>query len=292
MTGFGRGEAAVGAASAIVELRSVNKRFFEVSVRAPSRLAAREQAVQARLKEAFARGRLTAHVKLDEEAPDKALPVEVDEDAAAAYGQLLERLRTAAGIHEPVGLEHLLQFSDVLTSTDEEKDAEVSGDAWAAVEAALDEAVAALRTMRRQEGEALHADLTARLGAIETALKAVEARAPQRLENARSRLRERLEEVFADERVRAERLEAEIALVADRYDITEECVRLRSHLQLFGEALGGTEPVGRKLKFLVQELHREVNTIGSKANDAAISHRAVQMKEEVEKIREQVANVE
>ncbi len=288
MTGFGQGAAEAGGAAATVELRSVNKRHFEAGLRMPGALAARETQVQAYLRRRFERGRITVHVQVDDSEP-AALPVMVDEEAAQAYAALLRRLRAAAGLGDaPIRLEHLLHFSDVLTTPDEDDAGE---SAWPAVEAALREAADALEAMRRQEGEALRRDLEAALGCIETALEAIEERAPERLAEARERLRERLDALFADERIAADRLEAEIALLADRLDVNEECVRLRSHLQLFREALENDEPVGRKLRFLVQEIHREANTLGAKANDAAISHRTVQMKEEVEKLREQVENV-
>lgn len=289
MTGFGRGSATAHGTTAMVEIRSVNNRHCDVSVRLPSRLAAHEGDVQAHVKQAFVRGRFNVNVQVEGEE-DEALPIDVDEEAAARYRRLLDRLRDAAGIQAPVQLDHLLHFSDVFT-TDEDED-ETDEDAWEAVQVALGEAIEQLRAMRRQEGRALRDDLDARADAIETHLTAVEARAPGRIEAARDRLEERLARLMDDDRIDAERLETEVALLADRLDVTEECVRLHSHLDLFREALENEDAVGRKLKFITQEIHREVNTIGSKANDAAITEHTVQMKEEVEKIREQVQNVE
>ncbi len=295
MTGFGRGTAEKGGVTATAEMRSVNKRFVEVSIRLPRLLAAREAAMQALVKERFERGRITVQIQLEEVPGEETLPIRVDEAAARAYADLLGDLRAAAGIEAPVQLEHLLTFSDVFTSI--EKDDVEAGQqeeaAWQAAQAALERAARALRRMRREEGRALHADLSARLDALEAALGKVEARAPERVAEARRRLRERLTELFNDERLEADRLEAEVAFLADKLDVTEECVRLRSHLGQFRTALDAEgEAVGRRLKFLVQEIHREVNTISSKANDAEVAQHAVGMKEEVEKIREQVANVE
>lgn len=289
MTGFGEGRAERHGVEATVEMRSVNKRFMEVSIRMPRSLSGREAKVEARVKKAFERGRFNVQVKV-EQAADEVLPIEVDPEAARGYTRLLEELRSAAGLNDSVRLEHLLTFSDVFTSVEEEE--AVGEDAWPAIEAALEEAIEALRIMRREEGRALQQDLEARAAAIEEELEAVERQAPERIERRRAQLKERIDDLFGDERIAEERLEAEIALLADKLDITEECVRLRSHLDQFRQTLASDEPAGRKLKFLVQEIHREVNTIGSKANDAAISHRAVQMKEEVERIREQVQNVE
>ena len=290
MTGFGRAAAQADAAEATVELRSVNNRFCDVSVRLPRSLAEREADVQARVKAAFARGRIAVQVQLERQAGE-ALPVRVDEDAARAYARLLGRLGQAAGIDEPVRLEHLLRFGDVFTTPDEDADAADEA-AWQAVEQALDGAIRALRAMRRQEGEALRADLHARADALEAALVRVEARAPERVEAARQKLHDRLRELLGRADLDEGRLELEIALLADKLDVTEECVRLRSHLALFRDALALEEPVGRKLNFLAQEMGREVNTIGSKAGDAGIAHLAVEMKEELEKVREQVQNVE
>ncbi|HET6566378.1 MAG TPA: YicC/YloC family endoribonuclease [Rhodothermales bacterium] len=290
MTGFGRGSAEVGGASATVEMRSVNSRFCEVSLRVPRDLVIRESDIQNQIRAAFDRGRITVQVQLAQNN-EEAIPIEVDAEAARAYTRLLERLREAAGIESPVELQHLLTFSDVFKPADEAASAADEA-AWQAVRQALAEAIRSMKDMRAQEGAALQSDLMQRLDGIERALAAVEERAPVRITEARERLRHRLAEVVADERINPERLEFEIAVLADRLDVTEECVRLRAHLQAFRSAFDQPEAVGRKLNFLVQEMNREVNTIGSKANDALIAHRAVEMKEELERIREQVQNIE
>ena len=289
MTGFGRGQAEVDNATATVELRSVNNRFCEVSARLPRNLGEYEGEVQARLKKAFSRGRISAQIQVDITSDD-VLPIEVDQENVRAYMTLLNRLRAAAGITEPVRLEHLLNYSEIFTTA--EATSEQSEKMWKAAEEALEQAIVELRRMRRQEGSALLADLEARIETIDNVLVAVEHRAPNRVEEARERLHSRLKELLADERLDADRLEMEIAMVADRLDITEECVRLRSHLDMFRQALNSENPEGRKLNFISQEINREVNTIGAKSNDAEIAHLAVQMKDELEKIREQVQNVE
>lgn len=289
MTGFGRGQAQVGGATANVELRSVNSRYCEVSVRLPRALSEYESEVQSLIKQAFSRGRISVQVQV-ETSSDEILPIELDEDAVRAYSGLLNRLRASAGVAEPLGLDHLLHFSEIFRMPDEPSKA--SDEMWAAAEEALAAAVIQLRQMRRQEGSALLADLEARIEAIAGQLKLVEERAPLRVEEARTRLRSRLEDLLDDDRVDSDRLEMEIALLADRLDVTEECVRLRSHLELFRQSLNSENPEGRKLNFIAQEINREVNTIGSKSNDAEVAHLAVQMKDELEKIREQVQNVE
>lgn len=291
MTGFGRGTSQAGSLTATVEMRSVNNRYIDVSVRLPQNLADREGDVQARVKDAFERGRITVSVQVEKEA-GVDLPVRVNLDAARAYGRLLNDLRRAAGLDEPVRLEDLLRYyaDDVFAAAEE--DPAALEQTWKAVVAALDDAIAQMHAMRQQEGEALRADLATRLDALEERLGDVEARAPLRVEEARIRLQERLDALLADQRFDPERLEQEIALLADKLDVTEECVRLHSHLNLFREALDADEAVGRKLNFIVQEIHREVNTIGSKANDAEVARLAVAMKEDVEKMREQIQNVE
>lgn len=290
MTGFGRGRASVDGTTANVELRSVNKRHHDVSLRIPDALADREGDIQTRLTEAFERGRFLVDIEVaaDEE---EALPIDLDTEKALAYKKLLERLSSAAQIQEPIRLEHLMQFDDLFVASEEARDV-AADEMWPAVEAALNEAIDALQAMRAQEGKALRTDLAARIDAIEENLDAIEDRAPERVRERQERLQERLDELVADDRIDPDRLETEIALLADKLDVTEECVRLRSHLEMFREAMDADEPAGRKLKFITQEIHRESNTIGAKANDETISRCAVEIKEEIEKIREQISNVE
>ena len=290
MTGFGRGQVEFEGRSATVEIRTVNGRFCEVSVRSPRALAEYEGEITRRIKDSLARGRVTVSVQVD--SIDRSTTgLAVDEETVRGYRSLLDGLRTAAGLDdEPVRLEHLLRFQDVFSPPQEDDD--IPAQAWAAVEKALEAAIEALSTMRRQEGLALRAELLSRAAGLEDGLAYVEKRVPLRIPEIRERLRERLQDLLQDARVDSDRLEQEMAYVADRLDVTEECVRLRSHLVLFREALDTPEPVGRKLNFLAQEMNREVNTIGSKANDAEVAHRVVGMKEELEKIREQIENVE
>jgi uncharacterized protein (TIGR00255 family) len=287
MTGFGRGTARVGQAEATVEIRSVNGRYGDVSVRLPRALHPHESAVQNALKDRLDRGKINAAITVQQDAGDVALVV--DARRAAAYGRLLREAAEAAGLPDPTAAD-LFRFSDVLVPV-EGAAAEDDGDAWAATQAALNEATDRLLAMRRTEGEALAADFRLRLDLIEEELAGVEAQAPERTAGHQARLRERLDEIAGDDRINPERLEAEVALLADKLDVTEECVRLRAHLAAFRAAMESDEAVGRRLNFLAQEFNREINTIASKANDAGMAARAVRMKEELEKIREQVQNV-
>jgi len=287
MTGFGRGAATAEGHEVSVEVRTVNGRYFEAAVRLPRPLADRETDVQARARAALERGKVSVTVQAERAA--HIAPLRVDEDAARAYAALLNRLRWATEVQAPVTLDHLLQFREVFTT------AETSGDTgalWAATAGALDDALAACRAMRRHEGDALAHDLRARLDTIEAELAAVEAAAPARAAAHLDALRQRLAVLLGGEsRLDPDRLALEVALLADRLDVTEECVRLRSHLAQFRDTLAEDGAVGRRLNFLAQELNREINTIASKANDPGIAHRAVVMKEELEKVREQVQNV-
>ena len=289
MTGFGRGNAPYGAATVTAEVRSVNGRFLEVKTRLPKALAGCEAEAERYARTRVERGTLTLNVSVEGTASADA-PVRVNAPVARAYADALRALAREAGIDEPVRLDHLLRFPDVFTA---EAAAEPADDAlWSAAQAALAAAFDGLAAMRAAEGAALGADLAARLDALAAHAAEVDARAPVRVTEARDRLRERLDALVGEGRVSADRIEAEIALLADRLDVTEECVRLRAHLQFFREALAGEDAPGRRLGFLAQEMGREVNTIGSKANDPAIQHVAVAMKEELEKVREQVQNVE
>ena len=287
MTGFGRGSARVRDAEATVEIRTVNGRHADVSVRGLADLADHEPAVQSVVRQAIDRGNATVHVTVTR-AGGPAAALRVDAAAARAYGDLLRRAADAAGLDRgAVTLADLLRSPDVLVPAPAADD----GSAWEAVEVALDAALFALFAMRRVEGDALGEDLTARCDALDAAVALVEARAPARVEAARQRLADRLDEWVESDALDAGRLEAEVALLADKLDVTEETVRLRSHLGQFREALNAEDPVGRRLNFLAQEIGREVNTIGSKANDAEITTIVIAMKEELEKIREQVQNV-
>ena len=288
MTGFGRGTAREGAADATVEVRTVNGRYAEVTVRGLGDLAEHEAAVQSLVKDAIERGNATVHVTLTTGAASG--PLQVDPAAASALGALLRHAAEAAGLaSESVTVADLLRAGDVLVPAPPDPSAAKA--AWAAVRAALAEALTRLDAMRQAEGAALADDLGARLDALDALTAEVEARAPVRLEAARQRLRDRLTDLADVPDLDPGRLETEAVLLSDKLDVTEETVRLRSHLEQVREALAAPEPVGRRLNFLSQEIGREVNTIGSKANDAEITRLSVSMKEELEKIREQVQNV-
>ncbi|WP_410338339.1 YicC/YloC family endoribonuclease [Longimonas sp.] len=290
MTGFGRGQASSEAATVTVEVRSVNKRHLDVSVRGPRGLGEREMAIQQTIKDRFDRGQFRVSVDVDTHA-DTLIPL--SPERAQAVATTLRSLRDAAGIDAPVTLDQVLdvahRFLDDASTPTARSFAEP---VWTAIEHALSDALDGLHTMRADEGAALLNDLTAQLDALTEHLTVVEKRAPVRVDEAQDLLRARLSDLLSDERLDRDRLETEIAVLADKLDVHEECVRLQSHIRQFREALSDDAPAGRRLKFIMQEMLREVNTIGAKANDATISEHAVQMKELIEQLREQIRNVE
>ena len=289
MTGFGRGTAQTDSLVITVEIRSVNSRYCEVSARLPRQLAEYETSIQNLVKQSVTRGRVNLQFQI-ESAGEEGGSVQVHNESVKAYIQLLKQIKSISGIDEEISLTHLLTFPDIIKSLDESTEADEA--LWVAVKAAIENGLENLKKMRLQEGSALKDDLESRVNLIADKLDLVEQRAPERVDESRAKLIDRLKEIFEDDRIDRDRLELEITLLADRLDVTEECVRLRSHLQLFKEALYSEDPVGRKLNFITQEINREINTIGSKANDKRVAHIVVEMKEELEKIREQIQNVE
>jgi uncharacterized protein (TIGR00255 family) len=222
---------------------------------------------------------------------ERELGIRPDIEKARAYLAALEALRRDLNVSGEVTLAMLSHFPELLRGPESDRTAEVGAEAVAKL---AETAAAAARSLRESEGERLAADIAGRLDAIETELAAVAARAPQRLVEQRDRLRQQVRELSEQIEVDADRLSREIAYMAERWDVNEEVVRFRSHVELFREALAadGSEPVGKRLGFLAQEMQREANTIASKANDAVMARCAVALKEEIERIREQVENVE
>ena len=289
MTGYGRGECSKKNITAVVELRSVNSRFFEFSSRLPRSLTLRENEIKEIIRSKLARGKISLTAALQSETNGK-LPLKVNTPAAKSYYKLLNQLRTSLKLKETVKLEHVLRFSEVLEGGIDEEGA---SEEWAVFEESLQLAVKDLQTMRANEGREISKDIIARVEHIQKDLVHIEATSIQRIPEERTRLHERIMQLVSDKSVvDSQRLELEIALLADKLDVTEECVRFRSHNKFFLDALHNDDAAGRKLNFLIQEMNREANTIGSKSNDTEIAHLVVSIKEELEKIREQLQNVE
>jgi uncharacterized protein (TIGR00255 family) len=288
MTGYGQGQASRNGITVTVEVRSVNSRFLEVSARLPRSLSARENEIKELVRRRISRGKLSLTATVDRET-GASLPLKVNVTAARTYYRLLNELRKSVRLRETVKLEHLLRFSEVIEAQDLENTDEAE---WEVFQGALDDSLKALAVMRSQEGKELDKDFRMRVGIISGTLDRIEVLSREQVPQERLRLRERIRQLVEQEPVDEGRLELELALMADRLDVTEECVRFRSHNKFFLEALANDEAAGRKLNFLVQEMNREANTIGSKSSAPDIAHLVVGVKEELEKIREQLQNIE
>lgn len=289
MTGFGRVDFAAGGQRFQLELRSVNHRHLDVSVRLPRAFAAQEHAVRARVQARFGRGKLEISLHSAQGAAAQAQP-RVDRDAAARYVEVAHELAKAHGLGPALEVGRLLQLPGVARL--EEPEIPETELEVALLEAA-DRAADAVRAMREAEGAALERDLGGRLDRLASLLEGLAGRAADVAEATRDRLRRRADQLVREVgSVDEARLAQELVHAADRMDVAEEIVRLRSHVDQFRAALAGDEPVGRRLDFLLQEMLREVNTIGSKGGDAPISHAVVELKTELERVREQVQNVE
>ena len=292
MTGFGRASFSVAGSSFEVEARSVNHRHLDARVRLPKPLAALEPEIRSRIQDRFGRGKLDLSVAFPRgEAP--ALELEIDLQAAKQYLRAASQLRESEGLEGSIAAGALLGLPGISRFVEPELPSDaLEGACRAAVEEALD----ALAAMRAAEGAALERELLSRLGRVADVAAELEGRAESVQASVRERLRRRSEQLGRETGLVDEaRLHQEVVIAADRMDITEEIVRLRSHVEQFqGIVASGAagEPVGRRLDFLLQELGREINTIGSKGSDAPISQHVVELKTELERLREQVQNVE
>ena len=292
MTGYGEAERPTPAGTLLVEVRTVNHRHFNANLRLPFALQKHETEVREALKGLLSRGHVNCTVRL--EAPAGVVRgMRIDAERVTAYLALLNELRERFGVSGEPHLEMVARLPDVFVRAegDDEEGVEVPPED---LRAAVEEAARRTIAMREDEGRRLHHDLEGRLAAIDAALETIARLAPERLAAERDRLREAVRELSQGVAVDEERLAQEIAYLAERWDINEELVRFRSHNELFRELLAAeaAEPVGKRLAFLVQEMHREANTIGSKANHAGVAHRVIAIKEEIERLREQVENVE
>lgn len=289
MTGFGRGEAADNGLNATVEIKTLNSRYLDITTRLPQRLQQKELAIKELIQKTVSRGKLNVSIYLSTQ--DTGEPsITLDEQKVKAYTKLLNQVRDAAGIEKPLDLKNITGFGDVFIT--KEDDEVILAKKWALVEEATKSALVNLMKMRSQEGNQLKSDLLDRIGAIDSSLDKILTITNGRSAEIRDKLLVRIRQLIDDEKIDQDRLEMEVVVLADKMDITEETVRLRAHLKFFIEAIEQPEPAGRRLNFLTQEINRELNTIGSKANDFTIAHHVVKAKEMLEQIREQVQNVE
>ncbi len=291
MTGYGSAEAVEDGIRTLVELRSVNNRFAEISVKLPRQLLSYELEVRELIREHFQRGKISAFVQIQIDE-DQAISISVNVPKVKAYKELLEALKREAALDTPLQLEHILRFPEIFDNGTTALDS--VGECWPYVKRLLLDAVLRLKAMRRREGEELSIDFRGRIAEIEGTLQIITTLACDNLEAVRKRLAAKVEAVAGkDLAYSRDRLEMELVLAADKLDITEELTRFASHNKFFLEELDNDESgTGRKLNFLLQEQLREANTIASKSQNAEISQKIVQIKEDLEKIREQLQNIE
>ena len=288
MTGFGAGRARAGDEELSVEIRSVNHKFCEAKIRLPMELASLEADLSRQIKDTVRRGALEVFVRRTNGGKGRLTP-KIDLEFAREYVAMLDAAAKHLGLTHNMGTAELAQIEGLVTL--EERSVNLEDAKRAATEAtAL--ALKALVAMREKEGKALAADLTARVALVRAAAERLKVLSPATIDTYRQRLEERIAELSKGLPVEPQRLAQEVAYFAERVDVAEELTRLASHLEQFDQLINGSEPAGRKMDFMVQELNREVNTTGSKSQSAELAQLVVGMKTEVERIREQVQNVE
>ena len=288
MTGYGRAEETVSGCTITVELRSVNNRYLDCNVRIPRLYLFAEEAIKSRVQNTISRGKVDVFVTLDSTGADR-VQVSVNKPVADGYYAALRQLAEDYGLSSDISVSLLSRFPEVLLAEKAEEDVEQMAKDICSV---LDQALADFDQMRTREGEQLKEDILSRAAAIEDKVALVEKRSPQTVAEYRAKLETRMNEVLANTQLDPARILTEAAIFADKIAVDEETVRLRSHITQLREMLSKGGATGRKLDFLIQEFNREANTIGSKCSDIEISGHVVDIKAEIEKIREQVQNIE
>jgi uncharacterized protein (TIGR00255 family) len=289
MTAYGRGEVQQGDVVLIAEIRSVNNRFRDIILRIPKNYQIFDNDLRAIISSRIRRGRVEVSIQMEDNGVADPYDLELNVPLVNSYFKIFEQLREQFGLDKEIRLESLCQMKDVILYKPEPVDIDKMRPYFQeVVTLALD----SLDLMRTKEGESIEADLSKRLDMLEGYVNEVEERAPHLVEEYRKRLQDNIAQMLNDLTVDESRLAQEVAFFAEKSDITEEMVRLRSHLKQFREYLLIDEALGRRLDFLIQEMNREVNTLGSKASESHISRVVVEMKAELEKLREQIQNVE
>lgn len=289
MTGFGRGEASENGIQVIVEIKTLNSRYLDISTRLPNTINDKELDLKELIQKKIKRGKVNLNVYVDK-AETGEPDITINPKLVKSYGKILEQIRTAANLSQPVEMSDLIKFEDIFIKRPE--DEETIKKIWLLICEATQQALNMVVKMRQKEGDQLLNELKNQVGGISVQLNDIIKLSKKRAPDAMEKLRDRLSVLLKDDEVDPERLEQEVAILVDKMDIQEEVIRLQSHLKFFQEALNSNDSVGRRLNFLSQEINRELNTIGSKANDFEISHLVVYAKEKLEQIREQVQNIE
>ena len=288
MTGYGRGEKVLHDRSITIEVRAVNNRYLDCSVKIPRVYVFAEDGIKSLVQKKVGRGKLDVFVTIDSSAADK-VDVKLNRPVADGYYNALVQMRAAYGLRDDISVSLLSRMPDVFLVEKDQGDAEVIA---ADIREVLDGVLDDFNAMREREGEALARDIRNRAETIASLLSQVEKRSPETVAEYREKLRQRMEEVLAQTQIDESRILTEAAIYADKVAVDEETVRLRSHLSQLDEMLTKGGAIGRKLDFLIQEFNREANTIGSKCSDVEMAKLVVEIKGEIEKIREQVQNIE
>ena len=288
MTGFGAGDAETADFKVHIEVKAVNQRFLETNYHMPYSMNMFENQLTKKIKEYASRGKLDINIRF-QDLRDKAVTVKVDKGLVAAYGQALQEISRQLELSAPVTAAQIASYPDVLKLNEENADLEA---AQPVLMQAMEQALESFVAMREAEGQNIQRDLLARIGTLENFVGELEKLAPEIVAAYRQRLENLLREYLAKEDIEESRIIQEVALFTDKVNYTEETVRLRSHFDQFRQIITAGEPVGRKLDFLIQEMNREINTVASKANSAGAAQFVVDVKSEIEKIREQIQNIE
>ena len=288
MTGFGRAKAEVNGLDITVEIKSVNHRYFEFSCRVPRAYSFLEEKIKSKLSAAISRGKVEVSILIDDNTENATL-VEIDREYTAAYLKAIKSLSKEFGIKNDVKASALVGNNDIFKVKRQTIDDEV---VTSAVFTVLEDAVKNFISMRTVEGERLFNDVKTRTEYILEKVAFIEERSPKTVTEYRNRIEQKIKELLGDTTIDEQRILTEVAIFADKVAVAEETVRLRSHIKQFESLVSSSDPVGRKLDFIVQEMNREANTIGSKAQDIEIAHTVVDIKSEIEKIREQIQNME
>ncbi|QCX32210.1 YicC family protein [Caloramator sp. E03] len=288
MTGYGRGSFESDGRSFTVEIKSVNNRYLDINIRLPKQMNALEDNIRKFVSSRISRGKIDIFITQDK-FKDDDIKINVDEQVARAYYNSFIFLKEKFNLIDDISVSLFSRFPDIITV--EKKDEDLS-EVWNTLRVALDAALSMLIDMRAKEGVKLSKDIIERINYIKSLVKKIEDRSIDVVEEYRMKIKQRIEEYLKDIDIDESRLLNEVAFFSDKVNITEETVRLYSHLDQFASSLNSLEPIGRKLDFLIQEMNRETNTIGSKTNDLYITNIVVDIKSELEKIREQIQNIE
>ncbi|MBQ6269564.1 MAG: YicC family protein [Bacteroidetes bacterium] len=287
MTGFSKVETSSDGIKLTVEIKSLNGKGFDINFRMPRQLSSKEIELRDLFRKQISRGSVSVYISIESDNAEKKFAI--NQDIAQQCYDELTQLRKKFKFRDAINLNHLLNFSSIISQNDNTLDEEFLIEL---LKKNLKESLKNLDTMRLREGKNITKDIVQRMKKVQGIVEKIQEISQNRIPQEREKLRNKIAQIFDSDEIDEHRLQMEIVLLADKLDVSEECVRLASHFKFFFEAIKSPEPAGRKINFLLQEFNREINTIGSKANDAVISQYVVTAKEELERVREQIQNIE